>query len=213
VLAVLLAFSTFCSVSFTAETWHPTDGALPASVQIGIRGTIIPALFFLAGFLIPLTVDAGEVLQRASGDMLHKTVKAVTAQWNTKIDAAKREGRDLAAVAVALMIDSGDQDGARRIQLISDGLAGTAQPLRLVEPETQLASLNESTQGLDEPVIRLASANSAEERVYAVLRTRPKASVKTIATMADVAESTASKYRRLYFQRAAVQRKKRPPKQ
>lgn len=204
VLGVLLAFSTFCSVSFTAETWHPTDGALPAAVQIGLRGSIIPTLFFLAGFLVPLSLDAGEVLQRASGDMLHKTVKAVTAQWNVRIDQAKREGRDLAAVAVALMIDSGDQDGARRIQLISDGLAGTAQPLRLIEPETQLTSSNETALELDAPVIELASIESAEARVYAVLRSRPKASIKTIASMADVAESTASKYRRLYFQQAVV---------
>lgn len=88
-----------------------------------IRGSAVPFLFLLAGFLVSLSVEAGAVLSKASSDMLHKTIKATVRQWNDRIDHARKQGLDLSPVAVALFIDAGDNDGARRIQLIADGLA------------------------------------------------------------------------------------------
>jgi hypothetical protein len=125
----LIVFSTYNSIAYVAETFHPAPGFLPAWVQIGIRGGVIPALFLLAGFLTPLTADAAVLLRSASHAMLHRTLNRALKQWNRRIDKAFGRGNDLAPIAVALMIDAGDEDGARRIQLIADGLAkveGTA---------------------------------------------------------------------------------------
>lgn len=124
ILSGLVAFSAYNSVSFAAATWHPTGiGFLPAPWQIAIRGTIVPGLFLLAGFLSPLTADAGALLADASHTMLHKTLRTTLRQWKRRVDKAARGGLDLAPVAIALMRDAGDEDGARRVALIADGLA------------------------------------------------------------------------------------------
>lgn len=122
ILGALVAFSTFNSVAFVASTWHPTPGWLPAWAQIGIRGAIIPAFFLLAGFLSPLTADAGALLASASHDMLHRTIKATVKQWKRRVETARKRGLDLAPIAVALMLDAGDTDGARRVEMIARGL-------------------------------------------------------------------------------------------
>lgn len=122
ILGALVAFSTFNSVAFVASTWHPTPGWLPAWAQIGIRGAIIPAFFLLAGFLSPLHADAGALLASASHDMLHRTIKATVRQWKRRVETARKRGLDLAPIAVALMIDAGDTDGARRVEMIARGL-------------------------------------------------------------------------------------------
>lgn len=122
ILAALLLFQTFTSMAFVAETWHPAAGYLPGWLQVGIRGAVVPFLLLLAGFLAPLTVDASSVLSRASGDMLHKAVHATVKQWNHRIDHARKRGLDLAPVAISLMLDAGDLEGARRIELIARGL-------------------------------------------------------------------------------------------
>jgi hypothetical protein len=54
--------------------------------------------------------------------MLRRTLRATLKQWNSRIDTARRTGVDLAPVAVSLMLDAGDLDGARRVQLIAHGL-------------------------------------------------------------------------------------------
>lgn len=122
ILTALLLFQTFTSMAFVAETWTPARGYLPGWLQVGIRGAVVPFLLLLAGFLAPLTVDASAVLSRASGDMLHKAIRATVKQWNHRIDRARRQGLDLAPIAVALMLDAGDTDGARRVQMIAEGL-------------------------------------------------------------------------------------------
>ena len=123
ILAALLLFSTYNSIAFVAETWRPAPGFLPDWLQVGIRGSVIPAFFFLSGFLAPLAADAGALLASAAHSMLHTTIKATVKQWRRRIRRAQKRGVDLAPVAVALMIDAGDTVGARRIRMIAAGLA------------------------------------------------------------------------------------------
>jgi hypothetical protein len=123
ILTALILFSTYNSIAFVTSTWTPAAGFLPAWLQIGIRGSVIPLFFLLTGALAPLSQDAGAMLSQASHAMLHRAIKATTRQWSQRIRRAQRKGVDLAPVAVALMLDAGDTDGARRIELIAKGLA------------------------------------------------------------------------------------------
>lgn len=127
ILLALVAFSTYNSIAFTAATWRPSAGFLPPWLQIAVRGAVIPAFFLLTGALSPLHVDAGETLARAASDMLHTALKATTRQWRSRIKRARKDGLDLAPVAVALMLDAGNDAGARRVQLIADGLSAAEQ--------------------------------------------------------------------------------------
>jgi hypothetical protein len=123
ILAGLVAFSAYNATAFVASTWTPAPGWLPAPLQIAVRGLIVPVLFLLTGFLSPLTTDAGAILASASREMLHHTIKTTVKQWRTRIKRARKRGLNLAPVAVALMLDAGDADGARRVQMIDSGLA------------------------------------------------------------------------------------------
>lgn len=123
ILAALVAFSAVNATAFATETWRPAPTfLLPNWLQIGIRGAVVPAFFLLTGALSPLSVGAGDELASASRSMLRRTLRATLKQWNARIDTARRTGVDLAPVAVSLMLDAGDLDGARRVQLIAHGL-------------------------------------------------------------------------------------------
>lgn len=123
ILAGLVAFSAYNATAFVASTWTPAPGWLPAPVQVAVRGLIVPVLFLLTGFLSPLTTDAGAILASASREMLHHTIKTTVKQWRGRIRKARRRNLNLAPVAIALMLDAGDADGARRIHMIDAGLA------------------------------------------------------------------------------------------
>lgn len=150
ILAALLLFSTYNSIAFVAETWRPAPGFLPEWLQIGIRGSVIPVFFFLSGFLVPLATDASALLASAAHSMLHTTIKATVRQWQRRVRRARKQGIDLAPVAIALMEDAGDTNGARRIQMIASGLdaaeAATRQrigrgiPLQIAPASLTLAS-------------------------------------------------------------------------
>lgn len=123
ILAGLVAFSAYNATAFVASTWQPAPGWLPAPLQIAVRGLIVPVLFLLTGFLSPLSTDAGAILASASREMLHHTIKTTVKQWRGRIRKARRRNLNLAPVAIALMLDAGDADGARRIEMIDAGLA------------------------------------------------------------------------------------------
>jgi hypothetical protein len=214
ILGLLIAFSTYNSVAFVSETFHPAPGFLPAPAQIAIRGSVVPALFLLASFLSPLSADASVLLKSASHAMLHRTIRRALKQWNQRIDRAWQSGHDLAPIAVALMNDAGDTDGARRITLIAEGLdevegkhAPAQIPASVVVEEA--APLSRPPTGPGTP--RKASASkrsrpgterlhpvrivgSAEERIRALVARYPTISVRTLAKRAGVSESTASKH-------------------
>jgi hypothetical protein len=123
ILAGLVAFQAYNSLQFLSATWHPSPSIIPEPVQLVIRALVLPAGFLVSGALSPLSVDASDELRIASRAMLHRTLRATLRQWRMRIDKARRGNVDLAPVAVSLMLDAGDADGARRINLIADGLA------------------------------------------------------------------------------------------
>lgn len=260
ILAALVAFSAVNATAFAAETWHPAPGFLPTWLQIGIRGAVVPCLFLLTGALSPLTVNASDELAAASRHMLHRTIKATVKQWNARIERARKHGLDLAPVAVSLMLDAGDVDGARRVQLIAEGLdiaesgrvntPALSAPAPLVHPtalqdasqpsETAhgVASASRETDGATAPTEphttpsvprprpptgggtprRNASKRSrrvpatppailrlpAERRVAAIIEQDPDVSIRQLAKRAHVAQSSASKWREVYRQAAAM---------
>ena len=156
ILAALLLFSTYNSIAFVAETWRPAPGFLPDWLQIGIRGSVIPAFFFLSGFLAPLTADAGALLASAAHSMLHTTIKATVKQWQRRVRRARKQGIDLAPVAIALMEDAGDTNGARRIQMIAEGLDAAEAATR--------ARIGRGIPLLDAPALAPASTLALDTR-------------------------------------------------
>lgn len=149
ILAALVAFSAVNATAFAAETWHPAPGFLPTWLQIGIRGAVVPCLFLLTGALSPLTVNASDELAAASRHMLHRTIKATVKQWNARIERARKHGLDLAPVAVSLMLDAGDTDGARRVQLIANGLDAAEHGRVNIQPAPATAPPGLPTRALD----------------------------------------------------------------
>jgi hypothetical protein len=129
VLLLLIAFSTFNSIEFVASTWHPS-GWLPGWLQILVRGAIVPALFYLAGELTPLSTEPGDVLAHASREMTFAAVRTVSKQWGRRLRRrrrARRRNLDLAPIAVTLLHDAGDVPGAARIRLIAEGLTAAEE--------------------------------------------------------------------------------------
>lgn len=120
-LAGLVLFSIGNGIAFWASIAHPaTTGAW---IQIAIRGAVIPVLFLATGALAPVSSDAAALLSQAADDMLYSTVRTSVRQWKRRVRKARKAGVDLAPLAVSLMLDAGESDAARRIQLIADGLA------------------------------------------------------------------------------------------
>lgn len=121
ILSFLVALSVFNGIAFWATLAHPTSAGdwLP----IVVRGSIIPLLFLATGALAPVSSDAAALLSQAADDMLYSTVRTSVRQWKRRVRKARKAGVDLAPLAVSLMLDAGESDAARRIQLIADGLA------------------------------------------------------------------------------------------
>jgi hypothetical protein len=126
ILIALIAFSTYNSIQFVASTWAPT-GWLPGWLQILVRGAIVPGLFYLAGELIPLITEPGDVLAHASREMTFAAVRTVSRQWGKRLRRARRRNLDLAPIAVTLLHDAGDMPGASRIRLIAEGLTAAEE--------------------------------------------------------------------------------------
>lgn len=120
-LAGLVLFSIGNGIAFWATLTHPASAGdwLP----IVVRGSIIPLLFLATGALAPVSSDAAALLSQAADDMLYSTVRTSVRQWKRRVRKARRQGIDLAPLAVSLMLDANETDAARRIQLIADGLA------------------------------------------------------------------------------------------
>ena len=148
ILAGLVLFQAYNSLQFLSATWRPSPGIVPEPVQLVIRALVLPAAFLLSGALSPLTVEASDELRHASRQMLHRTLRATLRQWSKRIDTASRAGHDLAPVAVSLMLDAGDADGARRITLIADGL-NTAEGRTTIAAAPQLTAPDDAMVAID----------------------------------------------------------------
>lgn len=230
ILIGLVLFSVGNGIAFWATELHPTSQWMWA--QVVMRGAVVPLLFLATGALAPLGSDASTMLAQAADDMLNQTLKAQTRQWRGRIRKAKRAGADLTPLTIALMLDAGDTEGARRIQIIADGLAaaegllpgqhrrpptGGGTPI-LAQPELPVET---GADLLDWPTMTQTSAPAAfgapaqasrpmspeELRVRRMFREHPEllnAGLDEISARANVAKSTASKVRRLIETEAGV---------
>jgi|GEM_PF-5169722 len=125
ILVGLVLFSIGNGIAFWASVMHPLSAG--TWVQVAIRGAVIPLLFLTTGALAPISSDAAALLSQAADDMLYSTVRTSVRQWKRRVKQARKSGVDLAPLAVALMLDAGETDAARRIQLIADGLVAAEQ--------------------------------------------------------------------------------------
>src|SRR5260221_497472 len=193
VLGILIVLSMYNGAAFLSRPWPLVDNFLPAGFQIAIRATILPLLFLASGFLTPLHTSAGDVLASASREMLHSTVRATRKQWRERITRAQRQGLDLAPVAIALMKDAGDLEGARRIRLISDGLnaaeTGNATSTEVPPPDAPTPGKRRSIRVVPLPAI-------AERRVTRLLDEDASMSDRQIAKLAKVDRRKVTRLRR-----------------
>lgn len=123
ILVALGLFSMWNSNLFLASYWHPATSIVPDWLQSFIRGSVIPVLLWLTSSLMPLTEDPSAYLTRNANQILRKMLKETLRQMKGRIKKARKRGADLVPVSVALMVDIGDSDGARRLRMISEGIA------------------------------------------------------------------------------------------
>ncbi len=219
ILVGLVAFSIGNGIAFWASIAHPSDAGSWA--QVVLRGVMVPVLFLATGALAPVSSDAASLLSQAADDMLYSTVKVTVRQWKKRVRKARKAGVDLAPLAIALMLDAGETDHARRIQLIADGLVraelggpnrpptggGSPQHLMPVPPSgwpevlnLPVASPVPATAAFGVAAPNSQSMSPEEVRVRRLLRDRPElltATLDELAAVAEVAKSTASKVRRI----------------
>jgi hypothetical protein len=122
-LLALALFSVWNANLFLAGIWHPAATAVPVWLQFLVRGCVVPGLFLLTGFLSPLSADPVHVLTTASHQDLHALLKAHRADMKQRITPLRREDGDLTPVVVAYAADLGELDVARRLRLITQGIA------------------------------------------------------------------------------------------
>jgi hypothetical protein len=127
ILILLGLFSAFNSNMFLSAFWHPLATDVPVWLQTIIRGSVVPLLLLATGALTPLHEDPSAYLTRASTAILRRTLRATVGQMKSRIRQARQHKADLVPIAVALMVDSGDYDGAKRLRLISEGISESEQ--------------------------------------------------------------------------------------
>lgn len=234
ILAALVAFQAYNSYRFLALTGRPDL----------LRALVLPLAFLVSGALSPLTHDPADELRAASRSMLHYTVRKMARQWRKRVRHAagpawwqfwrrRSEAVDLSPIAIALMHDAGDAAGARRIQLIADGLS-TAEgrpvtQVRAAAPASLEAPAEAFNVAWDRPptgpgspaskrggskrakrqpargaALRLMPPEDAETRIRAALAAEPGISIRALADAAGVSQATASKWRKVIRSESAA---------
>jgi hypothetical protein len=123
VLLALVLFSVWNANLFLAGVWHPVATVVPEWLQFLVRGCVVPGLLLLTGLLTPLTDDPVHALNAASLQDLRTLLKAHHADMRRRITHLRRHLGDLTPVVVAYAADLGELDIARRLRLLTKGLA------------------------------------------------------------------------------------------
>lgn len=131
ILAGLIAFQCFTGIGYAASNWHPAGPLALVVLQLIVRGCVIPVLFLLASFLVPLHESPGAVLAQASQDILHFAVRRNVKHWYKRIRRVHSKGGDLSPLMVALLHEEGEDGAARRTALIAANLQTAEGELRL----------------------------------------------------------------------------------
>lgn len=195
-LILLGAFSAWNGANFLAGAWRPTDGAIPAWIQVGIRSAIVPLLILLSGALVPVAEDTSAILSRTAAKILRQTMRDVADQMHQQVREAKEQGASLSPLVTALLVDAGDPRGARRIRTIHEGLQesrGEAVPtLNSLESDKpiSLATARRSKKR------KRAGTRDPEGTVKRLLSANPKLPLSQIMR-AGISMSEAAKWRRI----------------
>jgi hypothetical protein len=127
----LITFSAFNCVRFWALETYPQN--LWDWSQVVVLGLVFPVGFYLAGFLVPLNSDARAMVQDASAEMLHYSLKRSLSQFRRRMRKADKAGHNLTRVTAALLARDGDSDSADRIYTLDYHLTAAEQGVQELE--------------------------------------------------------------------------------
>lgn len=193
---------------------------LNPTLEAVLRPCILGVLFWVSSLLSPVEDDPAQIIAETHQEMLLKLSKATRQQWNTRIDRAVDEGRNLAPVAADIMQLAGDEQRAYLMDNIEKSLAKSAPnsvPVRGVKLSTQHAlpapkksgqkANRVSTQPsayfehqIEHPEVSTNRARpmlklSVEKRVARYVKAHPEASAAMVASALGVSRNTVAKYR------------------
>lgn len=235
VIAMACVWGVSCVTSFSFWLYlvHPSDAFTWAEVIT--LGFVIPTLYVASGLMAKVRMDATEVLAQHADDMTLRALHHIGSQWKSRLERAVEREHDLAPIAVTLMEDAGEVDGARRVSTIAKGLQATEAgrtvlPSPVKSPKSY-SSQTRSNAGLAGSAIdtHFLPASAAEEmtsrrpitllgrkarkavrltpkeRVFAVLSDNPGVSISDIQRAAKVSKPTAIKFRNIWLKQNTLQ--------
>lgn len=196
------------------------QNVLDPGIEAFLRPAILGVLFLMSSMLAPVEDDPAQIIADTHADMLVKLSRETRHQWNTRIERAVDEGRNLATVAADIMQLSGDVDRAQLMDAIESSLEKAAPgtvPVRGVKiPKTNMPQLRlksgargqivdsqkrtvvEGSIGqsaLDSKVSRPMLKLNTKQRVRNYIKRHPEASDLVIAKALGVDRKTVAKYR------------------
>lgn len=115
ITCALVGFSMLNSTAFWASQMHPAS--FGDWLQVGLRGSLIPAFFLLAGFLVPLHQSTAETLAETAGDLIDTMMRAARKQWRKRVRKARRRGANLAE-PVALLLEMQEAGGKPASEMV-----------------------------------------------------------------------------------------------
>lgn len=124
---ILILLLGFDGLAMWQYLYYQTYGHMPLPIEISmpIQSFILPGFALAASLLQDFEDDPNALLRRAASDMLFSTIKQSTKQWKKRLGTAVKNRHNLAPITTRLMQDAGEDDSARRIMLIEEGLAQT----------------------------------------------------------------------------------------
>jgi hypothetical protein len=111
-----MLYNHFTVIGGGVDVFGPNSRAL-------IECILIPLFAAISTLLTEIEDDPNGLLARAAYEMTQKAVKLVQQQWDDRVQNVVQSGHNLSPVAIALMVDAGDEAGAKRIRIIEEGLA------------------------------------------------------------------------------------------
>ena len=175
IMCTLFAFNVLAMLVYVT---HKDTGQSPLSIlDLDImQAWLIPVLGILASVMIEIEDRASDVLRNAEQDILMEAVKKASQQWKKRLKIAGSTGGSLAPIGVALMMDSGEVDSARRIGIIEEGLRRT-EAGEVVQMKDLYSSPGQKTSGL--------AARSLNQKNWTGEKTSPTSPIWTTGDGAD----------------------------
>lgn len=204
---------------------------LPTNIADILEAVALPLFGLAASLLVEVSDDAGVVLERARDAMLFAATKRAVRQQKTRIKTAVKNQHNLTPIVTALMLDTGDEEGARRINLIEQGLENTENDRKLYHAQTRLVSglkaLGVSPQNVPQNEGMMTDPKAAkrpsisgtnrarkprtsvrltkEQRVHKYLDKHPDATSTEIEKATGFHPSTVRKYHATWYDKHSIQ--------